>query len=356
MQKSEALKDTVSVEFVKDAIFEWIENQKRNAASGSCTQYVAKRAEDATKDYEIWIPLHLTHLESSFSFGPVTFRTITADMLAKLYAQMEQHIQEQPEETKAQVRLTLARERSRLQSSAAAVMKIHAEKSKAVAVAREQSEGAVALLRFLSPANWTPKLRSFCTLLGSENIRRRFELFVGNGSILSIHKGVLDCVQPAWAVTNDYIAQFPGLLHGLSSLAAAPGRSPFRQSVYDALLIYSRNSIAADPADKLVSILVALESILLRNENEPIGKNIGERMAFLTGNTLQMRKAVLENATETYRLRSSFIHHGNSIKELEMLSTFMLNAWTCLYSLIAGVDRYKTKDDLIKALEERKMA
>ena len=77
--------------------------------------------------------------------------------------------------------------------------------------------------------------------------------------------------------------------------------------MYDALLIYSRNSVAITPADKLVYILVGLESVLIRNSNEPLGKNIGERMAFLVGDSVDSRKAVLANVDEIYKLRSSFI-------------------------------------------------
>jgi len=356
IQNTEGLTGTTSIDFVRNAIFEWIEQRYKNAITDSCMQYVVKRAEEAVKDHEIWIPLHQTYLESPFSIGPVAFRTITASMLAKSFARFEEQIPKESEETNVQVRLALARERSKLQSCAAAVVKICAEENKAVAVAREQSERAVALLRFFSPSNWTPKLRSFCTLLGSENIRQSAELFVDGESILLSRRGVLDRGQAAWVLSREFMAQFPGLLQGLSSLAAGSARTRFRQSVYDALLMYSRNSVASDPADKLVYILVAVESLLLRNENEPIGKNIGERMAFLIGDTLETRKGVLANATEAYRLRSSFIHHGNTIQDLETLSTFMLNAWTCFYNLIMGIDRYQTKDDLIRALEDRKMS
>jgi hypothetical protein len=84
-------------------------------------------------------------------------------------------------------------------------------------------------------------------------------------------------------------------------------------------------------------------------------KNIGERMAFLIGDSLESRKAVVANVDEIYKLRSSFIHHGGSVEEVELLSTFMLNAWTCFSVLLENVDRYREKNDLIAALEERKL-
>jgi len=38
------------------------------------------------------------------------------------------------------------------------------------------------------------------------------------------------------------------------------------------------------------------------------------------------------------------------------LQTFMLNVWTCFNNLLLNVDRFKTKAELITALEDRKMA
>jgi hypothetical protein len=213
----------------------------------------------------------------------------------------------------------------------------------------------VALLRFFSPANWTPRLRSYCTLLGSENVRQRTELFLEDNSIVTYSRGVLD--QGAqWVLPNSYLASFPGLLDQLQALSAAPDKTSFRQDLYDALLMYSRNSVAIEPADKLVYILVGLESMLLRGENEPLANNVGERLAFLIGESKEKRIAIKDNAVEIYRHRSGFIHHGRAVKDLELLSTFMLNAWTCFNVLLVHMDRYQTREQLIRVLEDRKMA
>jgi hypothetical protein len=180
-------------------------------------------------------------------------------------------------------------------------------------------------------------------------------LFLQGTSIVNYHQGALDSGVP-WALSNSYLAGFPGLLDRLQALSAATDKTSFRQNLYDALLMYSRNSVAIEPADKLVYILVALESMLLRGENEPLAKNVGERLAFLVGESKEKRIAVKENAVEIYTHRSGFVHHGRSIKDLDVLATFMLNAWTCFNVLLVNMDRYQTKDQLIDALEDRKMA
>ncbi len=45
-----------------------------------------------------------------------------------------------------------------------------------------------------------------------------------------------------------------------------------------------------------------------------------------------------------------------SVGDLDTLSTFMLNAWTCFYNLLMRADRYQTKDELIGVLEDLKMS
>ena len=95
---------------------------------------------------------------------------------------------------------------------------------------------------------------------------------------------------------------------------------------------------------------------MIRGETEPLAKNVGERLAFLVGESKEQRIAVRDNATEIYRHRSGFLHHGRSVKDLEVLTTFMLNAWTCFNVLLVNMDRYQTTDELIEVLEDRKMA
>ena len=45
-----------------------------------------------------------------------------------------------------------------------------------------------------------------------------------------------------------------------------------------------------------------------------------------------------------------------NFNDLDLLSKFMLNAWTCFNVLLVHMDRYQTKDQLIRVLEDRKMA
>jgi hypothetical protein len=103
-------------------------------------------------------------------------------------------------------------------------------------------------------------------------------------------------------------------------------------------------------------VLVSLESILLKDPNEPISKNIGERIAFLIGNSVEERRAVVQNVDAAYRIRSKFIHHGESAEESDVVEQFCAYAWQCFHALLHQVDTFLTKAALIEALENRKLS
>jgi hypothetical protein len=352
IQTNGAFRDSTTLEFVRDVIFDWVVCQHAKPSGASLSAFLLQDAGGKIRDYEIWIPIHQFYVERPLSVGGIAVRTITGEMMDAWQAKVA--VREPADEVF--IREHFSRTRSRLQGCAAACVTVRAEKGKGVDVARFQAERVAAFLRFFSPTNWTPKLRSYCVLLGSENIVQTAELFVEGGSVVNYERGVLDGRQPGWLLANSVLEQFSGLLEQLSRLLLPGNRTAYQETLCDALLLYSRNSVAVEPSDKLVYILVALESILLRNDTEPIMKSLGERMAFLIGKDIESRKAIIANVAEAYRLRSAFVHHGHSVSDLDILSTFMLNAWTCFHNLVFHQDRLDSKDQLIAALEERKLA
>jgi hypothetical protein len=82
-------------------------------------------------------------------------------------------------------------------------------------------------------------------------------------------------------------------------------------------------------------------------------------MAVLVGRTVDERLAVIKNVTDTYRLRSQFIHHGHSIgiDDVQTLQTFMVNTWQCLYGIVVGNSaRFDSKQKFLDALERVRLS
>ena len=107
------------------------------------------------------------------------------------------------------------------------------------------------------------------------------------------------------------------------------------------------------------SIVTAGAAFFLKDNTEPINKNIGERMAFLFKVwTTDERQKLVATVSSVYNLRSSYIHHGKAIgsSEAALIEEFMLYVWLCFQSLTVSHDKYKTRQDLFKELDARKFA
>lgn len=142
----------------------------------------------------------------------------------------------------------------------------------------------------------------------------------------------------------------------LDNLLGLSKRNQFQEKLLDTLILYSRSAISKDIADKLVYILVALETIFLRNGSEPIQQNLGERIAFLIEDSLEKRKRIIKVTRDTYTLRSRFVHHGRSIDDLETMREFMQYAWQAIVSLIHQSNSVLTVDALLDMLDDRKLS
>ena len=312
-----AFKGQVSMEFLLDEVCLWLSETLERKRADPLSAYVTRRCEEEIKDYEIWIPLFQTYASSDFNIGNVYFRTISKAIMEEYWNRGREKIGNHPAAEAA-----LNKMRSKLQGTLAACSHVRAEQRKAAETARSLAENATALLRFLSPANFDSRVVCYCTLSGSEQLGSGTELFMRDGIIAGISRHVRDQRNADWLIDKS-LEQMPGTLKALDSLASNTS-TELRRSLCDAMILHSRQSQAIEPSDKLVFALVALESILLRDTTEPIQENLGLRMAFLTGRSIQERKEIVRNVKDAYNARSAFVHHGQKTSQIEALNQFLV--------------------------------
>jgi hypothetical protein len=348
--RSTELEGLVSEEFILDQAFEWLCETLESKRCDSITDFVSLRCSEAIRDHEIYIPLCRTYSSVDFAIGDVEFKSISKAFLDGWFPSkpldnpdMDRRVRELENDTRAKFQATLA-----------ACVKVRAEAKAASQQALTKALRATALLRFLSIANWTSKVKSFALPLGMENSASWHSFNLDNGVVKGLSAASIFEGPYEW-VTDEARAELPGLLECLSDLASSQS-TDFRKTLLDAMLIYSRNSTTTDPANKLVFILVALESMLLKDASEPIQGNLGERMAFLVGASLEARKNIVSTVRKTYAMRSKFIHHGQGIDDLEVFDAFLFNAWSCFSKLLELRDRFKTRLELIGKLDEMKLS
>jgi hypothetical protein len=144
------------------------------------------------------------------------------------------------------------------------------------------------------------------------------------------------------------------LLQNLIAIFATEQRTDFQQRLFDALLIYSQNNVAKEPYEKLIFCLVAVESMLVKDPSEPIQDNIGERMAYILGETVQERLEIESLVKQVYAIRSKFVHHGQRPTDMEVLARFMKKVWILFFHWILNHSAVSTKAELIEGLRRLK--
>ena len=355
LERTAPLKGRVSTQFVLDEVFIWLQETLEAKRTDPLTEFIARRCSEETERHEIWVPVYRTYSAHDFSIGDVQFLTITSSMLDRWYSR----IPEVDRNRKPEIELALNRERSGLQGTIAARINVEAEPRKAIETAHADADEAVALLRFLSPVNWTCRITSHCLPIGKENTRTSKHIVVENGNIRSIGQATVEEGPAAWNI--DEARQMPlldGVLETLHQLALQRTRTEFRSDLYGALQLHARHSVATEVVHKIVFVVAAAESLFLRNSSEPIQKNLGERMAFLVGETVDERRKIIQNVDEFYKIRSGLIHHGRDIQndQKDIVDAFFFNVWFSFVRLLACVDQWRTRSEMFTMLENRKLS
>jgi hypothetical protein len=349
MAKARPLEGLVSETFILDLIFEWLCNTLDRKHEVSINDFVLTRSEAAIRDHEMWVPIYRTYSRESFQIGDVLFKPLTQEILDGWFPR---NPLPDPEMDR-RVRILEQQTRERYQGSLVACVNLRGEEKKVNDVALEKVLKATALLRYISLVNWIPEAKSSTMPFGMEQILSWANFNVEDGLIKGISQRVLDIFPDAWVI-DDARRLLPGVLEALSDLALSQ-KSEFRKVLYDALLIYSRNSTTNDSADKLLFVLVALESLLVKDSSEPIQGNLAERMAFLAGASLDDRKLIVSIVKKTYGMRSKFVHHGRTLEDRATLEKFLEIAWNTFAVLINNRDVFTSRLDLINKLDERRL-
>jgi hypothetical protein len=288
------------------------------------------------------------YVQSAFRVGRVIFKTITREMIEDWHQRIRVNAGSNP-----QVIFKLDRDKKRLLGFAAATCEIEAEPIRAREITDDLAEKAISILRLFAPANFDPQQFSYCVPLGSHQRYGHHNIAVQNGRIIEETQGITPKGQYPWAIDDLLLQEFnSAALPVFSSLFEKEPKNSLEELVFDALLLYSKAAIVPSLAEKLLYMFAALESVLLRDEKEPVTETIAERLAFLAEKEPDARLAVRRSVKQAYGVRSRFVHHGR--REDADLKSFFLYAWTALCNMAQSTSTFKTKQELLDSLERYK--
>ena len=358
IQKSTNPKYVASIDLISESIFEWLKQNYFGKTASEPTEYVLSDCEKCIEDAEIWIPISHLHIQSPFNLGNITFKTITKKFMDEYELSHKLNIPDK--ENLVKIEHYFERKRSKIQNLAVATMRIEAEPKQAYKIAYEETDRAMSILRFFSPTNLFPRKICYCAPIDKQHMDMDMFLIVKDGKVIKENSGISDKSVEYWNLSSKDLDSYAKV--GLGFLGSLLTKSKndltdFQEKLLEAIFIYSKASLAKQLSDRLIYTLVALETIFLKDENEPIQDNISLRMAYMHKVSLEERKKIIKNIKDTYGLRSAFIHHGKQVSEenLEILKKFMVDTWLCLTQVISFAYEGFTKQQFFEELENRRI-
>jgi len=348
------IQQKVSYHFVVETLFCWIRDKSIKNLETTFTDFLEKGINDVVDDYELWIPVPFTAIEKSFSIGEIEFRKISEDVIHSWFEDANKNIAPKELENFNEFKLRIKRD---FQGYAAGVYKCKAEAKRAEEFAYEHFSKSLSILRVFSNANLFHEVVNASYEFGFKMIRmKHFFIHKGSNGSTSYKGGVVDNGFN-WGITANDINWMNKYIPTINRVLANENLNDFQEKVFEALAMYSKNILRYDISDKILYILVALETMLLKNSNEPIQQNVGERLAFVLGKNAEDRIVIVRTLRDIYAMRSKFVHHGKVIEEnKELLRMFMNNAWIFFMMMIGNLEKYNTKDDFLLELDLKKFS
>lgn len=354
IQKAIKPTSTISRDVIEVQAFEWLDNRYSGNTTNDLIEYILPKLTAEIKEFEVCVPIGELIIQSPMTIGRIELRPITKELLDQWKAPML----EKGTETNIQFNNDFFEEKMRkpYQGMPGAFMKLQAEPIAAQEIALYQTERSLAMLRVFTPAALIPEMSCHIAIRGGENMETVTAIRFHNGMFVGLFKDIADKSARPLAIDNNMIAHmYASGLATVSRLLSKNDITKFEQTLLDALTLYSHATRERELASKVIYILAALEGIFLKNDTEPIQQNLRERIATILGKTLSQKKEIIRNINTIYGTRSAFLHHAQTINQIEELGRFMYFAFMSLTTAIQNHDRFPSSQEFIAAIDDLKL-
>lgn len=351
IQQRRELSEAVSIQAILDVLVMWLKQRVGAEMDGGFSQFLLNWIEQNATERTVIFPIFQVWCAGVLKVAGVEIRTVEDADVNRWYEQLlrndewRQHAQRERDEW-----------RNRIGGRAAAFVAVTAEPTQALELAYEKVDRVLSIIRSFSPAMLTPTRRSFCTVYGMEQIRKRTAFSIGPDALPNLSEVPLDGVTH-WLLDETELRELAeqGFVNAIALLEdAAPMR--FRNEILDSLILYSRASTETRVESKLLHIFSAVETLLLKNADEPILATVSRRFAYVVGGDMPERRAVRSRFLRAYSARSEAVHHGKGIDDHVMLKEFMWDAWRFFRGVVFKAADYASKQEYIDAIEEAMLA
>ena len=355
IQRLPTFRERLSRKYVEEKLFSWVEE-----SYGKNTQtnpFLDSLVSDAGKDVipiTVHVPIAYTVVEQAFPFCGVLIENLSKNYIDTLEKEMNSRA---TEDVKHNLKKFFDEFRKSHQGYACAKIALECEYSYAGELAINMSRRAIDLMSIYSGAALFPDIKNLSRIKGMEHLSTSTAIFLTEEDGITTQDGILDKASAkTWMIGKENLDDFRKCgLEVISKLVTQSKNTDFESTLLTSITIYSKASMTSEPLEKLVYTLSALETALLKNENEPIQQNLADRIALFIGDGLEHRKKIVGSVKTVYGIRSKYLHHGNSSSELDELSEFFRYVWVFFVLLLGCTRKYQSKAEFIEAIDDMKL-
>ena len=353
IQKSGNLTEKVSTEFIYESIFGWMKDKYIGKMQEEMIDFFVKKCLEEIRLFEIWVPVAHTIVEEEISIGIVKIKNLTIEVIDKWEKELLSVAKDENHSTS--IKKFIEKERKDKQGRSVAVVKIEAEQNRAEKLAFEKVEEALSILRLYSAATIFIDANSHTTIKGRENLEKAECYIIENNCIKKHSSILLSSSEIEWRISKEFIGVIKKRgWNTFNELLLSEQRNSFQEKVLNSFMLFSRSTLMKNIPDKLVYIFSSLESILIKNDTEPIQQNLADRIAFAIARDGQERIRLVKCIKDSYVHRSKFVHHGLRANDINLLNEFIRIATNFLFSLLININNFQNKEEMINAIEKRK--
>jgi len=335
--------------YVLTHLVDWVRRRRlQEPADNSWTADLFASLTRDICDQTILIPLEGIQIEISFKLGQVTFHFFTESS----FNEMLQNVPEESQDLE-ELREYL---RKRYQGRVYTRFQCTAEKNHAQELASYQTDKALEVLKFFNPAaleiraqcflgrmgQVTPAQQHAFQVLPNNNISLSEEVEPSRANEFVVNKQILQILQPEIGIASDLLRKTQ-----LTDL---------EERTLEAISHFAHGVTSPSSQDRLLHALVAVESLLLRDHNEPVQSQLGYRVALLATSTLQDRKKARRDFLKGYSLRSQFVHHGAKLDDVDTANRVLFLCWSAMIAVIRLTRKFDSKKALLDSLEDEQLA
>jgi hypothetical protein len=306
MSSLKPLSGALSASTAKSLIIKWITAVRTGATRSSLSEWQAEELAKTLRARTVCVPIAWLHVQSEVRLGKFRLVPLNSALKDAWRDRINQKKADTVPEWKPRGQLAHAFN----MAWAGLIVEVFGDSKARESQALQAALEVCGLLRFFWPGNSVLGSRCFVLPLGMESPPQRTVIEIEGDCPTSLSEGLIGPPGEPIILSDKYLSDVGRSFSAVGSLITRESPSEFQRRLLASLLLYTRNSLHTDVVDRLIAVLVALESILLRDKSEPIQSSLAQRLAVVTKDTVEERAELIGAVRRCYDIRSTFLHHG----------------------------------------------